>query len=83
MTASATKESVNERCALSPKFLPGDSYAGMLLLAANIAYWMLAGAYTPFLSAYFTAIGLSATQTGVLLTIQPLAVIFIQPLWAR
>lgn len=61
----------------------GCSYAGMLLLAANIAYWMLAGAYTPFLSAYFTAIGLSATQTGVLLTIQPLAVIFIQPLWAR
>lgn len=85
MAASATKESVNERCALSPKFLPGGgcSYAGMLLLAANIAYWMLAGAYTPFLSAYFTAIGLSATQTGVLLTIQPLAVIFIQPLWAR
>lgn len=83
MTASATKESANERCTLSPKFLPGGSYAGMLLLAANIAYWMLAGAYTPFLSAYFTAIGLSATQTGALLTIQPLAVIFIQPLWAR
>lgn len=70
-------------CIVAQVLAGGGSYAGMLLLAANIAYWMLAGAYTPFLSAYFTAIGLSATQTGALLTIQPLAVIFIQPLWAR
>ena len=61
----------------------GFSRAGVLLLLANIAYWMCAGAYTPFLSSYFTSIGLSATEVGVLLTISPLAIIFIQPLWAR
>ena len=37
---------------------------------------MCAGAYTPFLSSYFTSIGLSATEVGVLLTISPLAIIF-------
>lgn len=44
---------------------------------------MCAGAYTPFLSSYFTSIGRSATEIGVLLSISPLAIIFIQPLWAR
>lgn len=44
---------------------------------------MVAGAYTPFLSSYFTSIGLSATEIGVLLSISPLAVIFVQPFWAR
>ncbi len=61
----------------------GFSLTGFLLLVANITYWMCAGAYTPFLSSYFTSIGLSATEVGVLLTISPLAIIFIQPLWAR
>lgn len=44
---------------------------------------MSAGAYTPFLSSYFSSIGLSAAQTGILLTVSPLAMIFVQPLWAR
>lgn len=44
---------------------------------------MVAGAYSPFLSSYFTSVGLSATETGVLLTVMPLAVIFVQPFWAR
>ena len=61
----------------------GFSVTGFLLLLANITYWMCAGAYTPFLSSYFTSIGRSATEIGVLLSISPLAIIFIQPLWAR
>lgn len=61
----------------------GRSKAGASLFFANVAYWMCAGAYTPFLSSYFTSIGMTAAQIGVLLTISPLAVVFIQPLWAR
>lgn len=57
--------------------------SGVLLLGANVTYWMIAGAYTPFLSSYFTSIGLSATEVGVLLSVSPLAVILVQPFWAR
>ena len=55
----------------------GFSLTGFLLLLANITYWMCAGAYTPFLSSYFTSIGRSATEIGVLLSISPLAIIFV------
>lgn len=66
----------NSRC--------GGTYKTALrFLTANVSYWMIAGAYSPFLSSYFTSIGLSASEIGVLLTIQPIAVIVIQPFWAR
>lgn len=61
----------------------GSPRTALRFLAANVSYWMVAGAYSPFLSSYFTSIGLSATQIGTLLIIQPVAVIAIQPLWAR
>lgn len=60
-----------------------SSLAGVLYLIANVTYWMCAGAYTPFLSSYFSSIGLSATETGILLTVSPIAIILIQPFWAR
>ena len=82
MAASVSKMSANEWGSDSP--LHRNQWReAVALLIANVSYWMLAGAYTPFLSSYFTSIGLSATQTGMLLTIQPLSVIFVQPLWAR
>ena len=60
-----------------------EAHAGRMLLMANITYWMAAGAYSPFLSAYLTAKGMTAAQIGLLLTLQPAATILIQPLWAR
>lgn len=83
MAASVSKASVNEHEAASARLKKIRRKETMPLLVANISYWMLAGAYTPFLSSYFSAAGLSATQTGILLTVQPFAIIFIQPLWAR
>lgn len=60
-----------------------ESAAGRRLLLVNIAYWAVAGTYSPFLSAYYTARGMSATQIGILLAVAPVASILIQPLWAR
>lgn len=60
-----------------------EKSAGRRLLMANIAYWVAAGTYGPFLSAYYTARGMTAAQIGVLLSISPIASILIQPLWAR
>lgn len=60
-----------------------EASAGRRLLMANIAYWVAAGTYGPFLSAYYTARGMTAAQIGVLLSISPIASILIQPLWAR
>lgn len=83
MTANSSKLSAHDRSVMVSGHRWSGFRAGGGLLAANIAYWMLAGAYVPFLSSYFTSIGLTATQIGILLTIQPFAVIVIQPLWAR
>ena len=83
MAANVSKASVNELGSVTARFQGNRHKEAALLLVANIAYWMLAGAYTPFLSSYFTAIGLIASQIGILLTVQPFAIIFIQPFWAR
>ena len=60
-----------------------EAGAGRRLLMVNIAYWVAAGTYGPFLSAYYTARGMTAAQIGMLLSISPIASILIQPLWAR
>lgn len=57
--------------------------AGVRLLLTNVTYWMAAGAYAPFLSAYFTSKGLGTSQIGILLAIQPVMAILIQPIWAH
>lgn len=83
MAEDVSKASVSEPGAALACLQKSRRKETVLLLVANVSYWMLAGAYTPFLSSYFSAAGLSATQTGILLTVQPFAIIFIQPLWAR
>ncbi len=55
---------------------------GLRLLMLNLFYWASAGAYSPFLSAYFTSRGVSGFGTGILMAIGPVAAILIQPLWA-
>ena len=52
------------------------------LLFANVLYWVCAGVYSPFLSAYYARLGLDASQTGLLLAITPMCAIAVQPLWA-
>ena len=91
MSLNVSKSNLERSSAQVPSNSSGDhggfrrriTPTGALLLFANVSYWMCAGAYTPFLSAYFTSIGLSATEIGVLLTISPIAIICIQPFWAR
>ena len=38
--------------------------------------------YSPFLSAHYTSLGLSAAQTGILLAATPVCALAIQPLWS-
>lgn len=52
------------------------------LLFANVLYWVCAGVYSPFLSAYYARLGLDASQTGALLAVTPVCAIAIQPLWS-
>lgn len=52
------------------------------LVTANVLYWVCAGVYSPFLSAYYARLGLDASQTGMLLAVTPLCAICIQPLWS-
>ena len=52
------------------------------LVATNVLYWVCAGAYSPFLSAYYARLGLDASQTGLLLAVTPLCAICVQPLWS-
>ncbi|HWS42696.1 MAG TPA: MFS transporter [Pseudoflavonifractor sp.] len=52
------------------------------MLLINVAYWVAAGVYSPFLSAYFTSKGLSASEIGILLAVQPVMSILVQPVWA-
>lgn len=51
------------------------------LFFANVLYWVCAGVYSPFLSAHYTSLGLSAAQTGILLAATPVCALAIQPLW--
>lgn len=82
MAADLLKTSMGGKAVKILWFRKELSAAGLSLFLANAAYWMIAGTYTPFLSSYFTSVGLTAMQTGVLLMVQPLAVLFVQPVWA-
>lgn len=53
------------------------------LFLTNVAYWTAAGSYSPFLSAYYKNIGLTASQIGLLFAVSPVCAICIQPLWAK
>lgn len=53
------------------------------LFWTNVAFWTASGSYSPFLSAYYRSIGLTASQIGLLFAIGPICAIFIQPIWAR
>lgn len=52
------------------------------LLFANVLYWVCAGVYSPFLSAYYTGLGLDAAQTGILLAVTPVCSMAVQPAWS-
>ncbi len=60
-----------------------ESSSIWLLLLLNSFVYISTALYSPFLSAYYRQNHLSSTQIGILLTIGPLASVFIQPLWAR
>ena len=61
----------------------GKREASMVtLFFANVLYWVCAGVYSPFLSAHYTSLGLSAAQTGILLAATPVCALAIQPLWS-
>lgn len=61
----------------------GKKEANMVtLFFANVLYWVCAGVYSPFLSAHYTGLGLSAAETGILLAATPVCALAIQPLWS-
>ena len=61
----------------------GKREASMVtLFFANVLYWVCAGVYSPFLSAHYTGLGLSAAETGILLAATPVCALAIQPLWS-
>ncbi len=55
---------------------------GYNLLLINAFVYIAASVYGPFQSAYFSSHGMNSVQIGILMTISPIASIFIQPLWA-
>lgn len=46
-------------------------------------YFATVGLWVPFLPAYLTSIGLTASEVGILLGISPLAAVLVPPLWGR
>ena len=52
------------------------------LYVVNGMYWVTAAAFLPFIGAYYTSIGMSEGQVGVLAAVFPLAALAIQPIWA-
>lgn len=55
---------------------------GYNLLMINTFIYIAFSFYTPFLSSFYSLIGINAVQIGILLAIGPVVAIFIQPLWA-
>ena len=49
------------------------------LYVVNGMYWVTAAAFLPFIGAYYTSIGMSEGQVGVLAAVFPLAALAIQP----
>lgn len=52
------------------------------LYVINGMYWITAAVFLPYIGAYYTSIGMSESQVGVLAAIIPLASLVIQPIWA-
>lgn len=52
------------------------------LLSENVLYWISVGVFTPFLSAYLTRRGFSASEVGVMLTALPICSLIAQPIWS-
>lgn len=52
------------------------------LYVVNGMYWVTAAAFLPFIGAYYTSIGMTDGQVGVLAAVFPLAALVIQPFWA-
>ena len=52
------------------------------LYVVNGMYWVTAAAFLPFIGAYYTSIGMSEGQVGVLAAVFPLPALAIQPIWA-
>ncbi|HWT26765.1 MAG TPA: MFS transporter [Mobilitalea sp.] len=52
------------------------------LLMINAFVYIALSFYMPFLSSYYSKVGLDAFEIGILFAIGPLLSIFIQPLWA-
>lgn len=55
---------------------------GFLLLMINAFAYIASGVYLPFISHYYALKGIDPIEIGILMTIGPLASVFIQPLWA-
>ena len=54
----------------------------LYLYVVNGMYWVTAAAFLPFIGAYYTSIGMTDGQVGVLAAVFPLAALVIQPFWA-
>ncbi len=52
------------------------------LLRENVLYWICVGVFTPFLSAYLTRRGFSASEVGMMLTALPICSLAVQPIWS-
>ena len=60
-----------------------DRTAGVKLVLISAFIYIALGAFSPFISAYYTSRGLSAAKIGILLAIGPVGSVLIQPLWAN
>ena len=52
------------------------------LYVVNGMYWVTAAAFLPFIGAYYTSIGMTDGQVGILAAVFPMAALVIQPFWA-
>lgn len=60
------------------------AHAGVLVVSAlYLFYFATIGLWVPFLPAYLTSIGLTASEVGILLGISPLAAVLVPPLWGH
>lgn len=61
---------------------PDNAKSSLRLLSENVLYWMCVGVFTPFLSAYLTRRGFSASEIGAMLTALPICSLIAQPIWS-
>ncbi|NLO09623.1 MAG: MFS transporter [Clostridiales bacterium] len=60
----------------------GFKSMAIILIATNTLVYISSSLYAPFLGAYYTERGVTASEIGILMAIGPLIAILIQPLWA-